>query len=253
MNNLSKRIIPCLDINGGRVVKGVNFVDLKDAGDPVEIAKRYSIEGADELTFLDISASVENRATIIDLVEKVVSKIDIPLTVGGGIRSLEDAKRLFDVGCSKVSINSSAVSNPDLIDEISSNFSSQKLVVAIDVKKVENDQYNVFVKGGKEDTGLEAISWAKEVEKRGAGEILLTSMDADGVKQGYDLEITGKIAKAVNIPVVASGGAGNMQDFKDAFNCGASAALAASIFHFKEVDIKELKEYLKNNGIKVNI
>lgn len=253
MNNLSKRIIPCLDINGGRVVKGVNFVDLKDAGDPVEIAKRYSIEGADELTFLDISASVENRATIIDLVEKVVKKIDIPLTVGGGIRSLEDAKRLFDVGCSKVSINSSAVSNPNLIDEISSNFSSQKLVVAIDVKKVENGQYNVFVKGGKEDTGLEAISWAKEVEKRGAGEILLTSMDADGVKKGYDLEITGKIAKTVNIPVIASGGAGNMKDFKEAFDCGASAALAASIFHFKEVDIKELKQYLKNNGIKVNI
>lgn len=253
MNNLTKRIIPCLDVNNGRVVKGVNFVGLKDAGDPVEIAKRYNDEGADELTFLDISASVENRGTIVDIVKNVAREVFIPLTVGGGIRNLDDIYALLNVGCDKISINSSAVKTPNLIDDGAKRFGSQCIVVAIDVKKVSDGSYHVFVKGGREDTGLNAIEWAKEVENRGAGEILLTSMDTDGVKQGFDLEITKEISKIVNIPVIASGGAGNMQHFKDAFLSGADAALAASIFHFKEVDIMELKKYLQNNGINVRI
>jgi imidazole glycerol-phosphate synthase subunit HisF len=253
VNNLTKRIIPCLDVNNGRVVKGVNFVGLKDAGDPVEIAKRYNDEGADELTFLDISASVENRGTIVDIVKNVAKEVFIPLTVGGGIRTLDDIYKLLNVGCDKISINSSAVKTPNLIDDGAKRFGSQCIVVAIDVKKLANGKYNVFVKGGQEDTGLDAISWAKEVVSRGAGEILLTSMDTDGVKTGYDLEITEQIAKAVNIPVIASGGAGNMQHFKEAFDCGASAALAASIFHFKEVDIMDLKRYLKQNNINVRL
>ena len=253
MNNLTKRIIPCLDVNNGRVVKGVNFVGLKDAGDPVEIAKRYNDEGADELTFLDISASVENRGTIVDIVKNVAHEVFIPLTVGGGIRNLDDIYALLNVGCDKISINSSAVKTPNLIDDGAKRFGSQCIVVAIDVKKVSDGSYHVFVKGGREDTGLDAISWAKEVENRGAGEILLTSMDTDGVKSGFDLEITKKISKIVNIPVIASGGAGNMKHFKDAFEAGADAALAASIFHFKEVDIMELKKYLKENNVNVRL
>ena len=253
MNNLTKRIIPCLDVNNGRVVKGVNFVGLKDAGDPVEIAKRYNDEGADELTFLDISASVENRGTIVDIVKNVAKEVFIPLTVGGGIRNLDDIYALLNVGCDKISINSSAVKTPSLIDDGAKRFGSQCIVVAIDVKKVSDGSYHVFVKGGREDTGLDAISWAKEVENRGAGEILLTSMDTDGVKQGFDLEITKAISKIVNIPVIASGGAGNMSHFKDAFEAGADAALAASIFHFKEVDIMDLKRYLQKNNINVRI
>ena len=253
MNNLTKRIIPCLDVNNGRVVKGVNFVGLKDAGDPVEIAKRYNDEGADELTFLDISASVENRGTIVDIVKNVAKEVFIPLTVGGGIRNLDDIYALLNVGCDKISINSSAVKTPNLIDDGAKRFGSQCIVVAIDVKKVSDGSYHVFVKGGREDTGLDAISWAKEVEKRGAGEILLTSMDTDGVKSGFDLEITKAISKIVNIPVIASGGAGNMYHFKDAFEAGADAALAASIFHFKEVDIMDLKRYLQKNNINVRI
>ena len=253
MNNLTKRIIPCLDVNNGRVVKGVNFVGLKDAGDPVEIAKRYNDEGADELTFLDISASVENRGTIVDIVKNVAKEVFIPLTVGGGIRNLDDIYALLNVGCDKISINSSAVKTPNLIDDGAKRFGSQCIVVAIDVKKVSDGSYHVFVKGGREDTGLDAISWAKEVEKRGAGEILLTSMDTDGVKSGFDLEITKAISKIVNIPVIASGGAGNMAHFKDAFEAGADAALAASIFHFKEVDIMDLKRYLQKNNINVRI
>ncbi len=253
MNNLTKRIIPCLDVNNGRVVKGVNFVGLKDAGDPVEIAKRYNDEGADELTFLDISASVENRGTIVDIVKNVAKEVFIPLTVGGGIRNLDDIYALLNVGCDKISINSSAVKTPNLIDDGAKRFGSQCIVVAIDVKKVSDGSYHVFVKGGREDTGLDAISWAKEVEKRGAGEILLTSMDTDGVKSGFDLEITKAISKIVNIPVIASGGAGKMEHFKDAFEAGADAALAASIFHFNEVDIMDLKRYLQKNNINVRI
>ena len=253
MNNLTKRIIPCLDVNNGRVVKGVNFVGLKDAGDPVEIAKRYNDEGADELTFLDISASVENRGTIVDIVKNVAKEVFIPLTVGGGIRNLDDIYALLNVGCDKISVNSSAVKTPNLIDDGAKRFGSQCIVVAIDVKKVSDGSYHVFVKGGREDTGLDAISWAKEVESRGAGEILLTSMDTDGDKSGFDLEITKEISKIVNIPVIASGGAGNMSHFKDAFEAGADAALAASIFHFKEVDIMDLKRYLQKNNINVRI
>ena len=253
MNNLTKRIIPCLDVNNGRVVKGVNFVGLKDAGDPVEIAKRYNDEGADELTFLDISASVENRGTIVDIVKNVAKEVFIPLTVGGGIRNLDDIYALLNVGCDKISINSSAVKTPSLIDDGAKRFGSQCIVVAIDVKKASDGSYHVFVKGGREDTGLDAISWAKEVENRGAGEILLTSMDTDGVKSGFDLEIIKEISKIVNIPVIASGGAGNMSHFKDAFEAGADAALAASIFHFKEVDIMDLKRYLQKNNINVRI
>ena len=253
MDNLAKRVIPCLDVDNGRVVKGVNFVGLKDAGDPVEVAKRYNDEGADELTFLDITASFENRGTIVDIVKNVAKEVFIPLTVGGGIRTLDDIYALLNVGCDKISINSSAVKNPDFINDGAKRFGSQCIVVAIDVKKVANNKYNVFVKGGREDTGLDAIAWAKEVYNRGAGEILLTSMDTDGVKQGFDLQITKEISKIVDIPVIASGGAGTMKHFKEAFDVGASAALAASIFHFKEIDIMDLKRYLKENGINVRL
>lgn len=253
MNNLTKRIIPCLDVNNGRVVKGVNFVGLKDAGDPVEIAKRYNDEGADELTFLDISASVENRGTIVDIVKNVAKEVFIPLTVGGGIRNLDDIYALLNVGCDKVSINSSAVSNPGFINESSKRFGSQCIVVAIDVKRVADGSYHVFVKGGREDTGLDALAWAKEVTDRGAGEILLTSMDTDGAKTGFELNITKQISDLVGIPVIASGGAGTMEHIKEAFECGASAALAASIFHFKEIDIMDLKRYLRANNIPVRI
>jgi len=254
MNYFAKRIIPCLDVNNGRVVKGVNFVGLRDAGDPVEVARRYNAEGADELTFLDIGASHEGRDTIVDVVKKVASEIFIPLTVGGGIRKLDDIYNLLNVGCDKVSINSSAVVNPNFIDEASKRFGSQCIVVAIDVKKVANGSYHVFVKGGREDTGLDAVQWAKEVYNRGAGEILLTSMDTDGAKSGFELDITKQISSAIDIPVIASGGAGTMEHIKDAFTKGgAEAALAASIFHFKEIDIMDLKYYLKDNNIPVRI
>ena len=241
MSSFAKRIIPCLDVNNGRVVKGVNFVGLRDAGDPVEVAKRYNAEGADEITFLDITASHENRGTIVDIVEKVAKEVFIPLTVGGGIRTLEDIYALLNVGCDKVSINSSAVSNPGFINESSKRFGSQCIVVAIDVKRVADGSYHVFVKGGREDTGLDALAWAKEVTDRGAGEILLTSMDTDGAKTGFELNITKQISDLVGIPVIASGGAGTMEHIKEAFECGASAALAASIFHFKQIDIMDLK------------
>ena len=249
----TKRIIPCLDCKDGRVVKGTNFVDLRDAGDPVEIAKRYNDEGADELTFLDISASVENRGTIVDIVKNVAKEVFIPLTVGGGIRNLDDIYALLNVGCDKISINSSAVKTPNLIDDGAKRFGSQCIVVAIDVKKVSDGSYHVFVKGGREDTGLDALAWAKEVTDRGAGEILLTSMDTDGAKTGFELNITKQISDLVGIPVIASGGAGNMSHFKDAFEAGADAALAASIFHFKEVDIMDLKRYLQKNNVNVRI
>ena len=253
MSYFAKRIIPCLDVDNGRVVKGINFVDLKDAGDPVEVAKRYNKEGADEITFLDIGASYEDRDTIVDVVKKVAQEVFIPLTVGGGIRKLDDIYKLLNVGCDKVSINSSAVVNPDFINEGAKRFGSQCIVVAIDVKKVADGSYHVFVKGGREDTGLEATAWAKEVYNRGAGEILLTSMDTDGTKAGFETNITKKISNLVDIPVIASGGAGTMEHIKDAFLCGADAALAASIFHFKEIEIMELKRYLATQNIPVRL
>jgi len=253
LGSFAKRIIPCLDVKDGRVVKGVNFVGLKDAGDPVEVAKRYNNEGADEITFLDITASHENRDTIVDIVRDVAKEVFIPLTVGGGIRKLDDIYKLLNVGCDKVSINSSAIVTPNLINNGAKRFGSQCIVVAIDVKKVEDGSYHVFVKGGREDTGLDALEWAKEVYNRGAGEILLTSMDADGTKAGFELNITKQVSSLVDIPVIASGGAGTMEHMKEAFDHGAQAALAASIFHFREIDIMDLKHYLSDNGIPVRI
>lgn len=253
MENFAKRIIPCLDVNNGRVVKGVNFVGLKDAGDPIEVAKRYNDEGADELCFLDITASSDGRDTIVHVVEEVAKQLFIPLTVGGGIRKIDDISRLLNVGCDKVSLNSSAVDNPNLIYEAANKFGSQCIVVAIDVKKNSKGSYNVFVHGGRKDTGLDAIQWAKKVYDLGAGEILLTSMDSDGTKAGYDLNITSAISNSVQIPVIASGGAGTMQHILQAFQNGADAALAASIFHYKEIEIMKLKEFLKDNGIGVRI
>ncbi|MDD3323987.1 MAG: imidazole glycerol phosphate synthase subunit HisF [Sulfurospirillaceae bacterium] len=252
MDYFAKRIIPCLDVKNGRVVKGVNFVGLRDAGDPVEVAKRYNEEGADEITFLDITASHEERNTMVDIVAKVAKEVFIPLTVGGGIRTLEDIYNLLHVGCDKISINSHAIKNPDFINEASKRFGSQCIVVAIDAKRT-GDSWNVFINGGRIDTGLDALEWAKEVEQRGAGEILLTSMDCDGVKQGYDIELTSKMSKMLNIPVIASGGAGTMEHIKEAFLNNADAALAASIFHFKEINIVDLKNYLKNEGIAVRL
>lgn len=253
MSYFAKRIIPCLDVKDGRVVKGVNFVGLIDAGNPVEVAKRYNEEGADEITFLDITASHENRDTIVDVVKEVAKEVFIPLTVGGGIRTLEDIYRLLNVGCDKISINSSAIKNPDFINEGAKRFGSQCIVVAIDVKKVAPNKYNVFINGGRQDTGLDALAWAKEAYDRGAGEILLTSMDADGTKAGFELYITKQISSLVDIPVIASGGAGTMEHIKDAFLNGAEAALAASIFHFKEIDIMDLKRYLSQNNIPVRL
>ena len=253
MRNFAKRIIPCLDVNNGRVVKGVNFIGLRDAGDPIEVAKRYNDEGADELCFLDITASSDGRDTIVHVVEEVAKQLFIPLTVGGGIKKLDDISKLLNVGCDKVSLNSSAVDNPNLIYEAAKKFGSQCVVVAIDVKKNSNGDYNVFVHGGRKDTGLDAISWAKKVYELGAGEILLTSMDADGTKNGYDLAITSAISNLVEIPVIASGGAGTMEHILEAFKNGADAALAASIFHYKEIEISKLKEFLKANQIGVRI
>ncbi len=253
MNNFCKRIIPCLDVDNGRVVKGTNFIELKDAGDPVEVARRYNEEGADEITFLDIGASHENRQTIVDVVKKVAKEVFIPLTVGGGIRQLDDIYKLLDVGCDKISLNSSAVANPSLIDQSSKRFGTQCIVVAIDVKKMPDGSYNVFVNGGRKDTKLDAVKWAKEVYDRGAGEILLTAMDKDGTKSGFELNITKAIADSVDIPIIASGGAGTMGHFKDVFEIGADAALAASIFHYKQVDIMQLKYYLQKQNINMRI
>ncbi len=252
MEYFAKRIIPCLDVKNGRVVKGVNFVGLQDAGDPVEVAKRYNEEGADEITFLDITATHEKRDTIVDIVREVAKEVFIPLTVGGGIRKLDDIYALLNVGCDKVSINSSAVNNPDFIDESSKRFGSQCIVVAIDVKKCKNS-WNVYVSGGRVDTGKDALKWVEEVVDRGAGEILLTSMDADGTKNGYDNEIIDIISRKVNVPIIASGGAGTKEHIKETFLCGADAALAASIFHYKEIDIMDLKRYLKKNGIAIRL
>ncbi|MCG8236325.1 imidazole glycerol phosphate synthase subunit HisF [Tenacibaculum finnmarkense] len=248
---LKKRIIPCLDIKNGRTVKGVNFVDIKDAGDPIELAKQYVKDGADELVFLDITATLENRKTLVDLVEQIAQEINIPFTVGGGISSVDDALALIKAGADKVSINSSAVKNPQLITDLKNRFGSQFVVVAIDTKFI-NNQWKVFTKGGTHETELETVSWGKEVEKLGAGEILLTSMNNDGTKAGFALDITNSVSKAVNIPVIASGGAGKEVHFKDVFTkTEASAGLAASIFHFAEIPIPKLKKYLKEQNIAV--
>ncbi|HHW18229.1 MAG TPA: imidazole glycerol phosphate synthase subunit HisF [Firmicutes bacterium] len=252
---LAKRIIPCLDVKDGRVVKGVNFVSLKDAGDPVELAQAYDREGADEIVFLDISASVEGRRTMVDVVRKTAEKVFIPLTVGGGIRDVDDVKNLLLAGADKVSINTSAVLNPDLVRKASQRFGSQCIVVAIDARKVQSkpqEKWNVFIYGGRQDTGLDACEWAKRVESLGAGEILLTSMDRDGTAYGYDISLTRAISETVHIPVIASGGAGTLRDFKEVFEEGkADAALAASVFHYGKLSIKQVKGYLAGEGIVV--
>lgn len=252
---LSKRIIPCLDVTGGRVVKGVNFVNLIDAGDPVQVAKAYSEEGADEIVFLDITASSDERNIMLDVVEKTASEVFIPLTVGGGIRNLEDIRNLLNAGADKISINSQAVKDPILVSKGAERFGSQCIVVAIDVKrKLDGTGFEVYIHGGRTNTGLDAIVWAKQMEDYGAGEILLTSMDCDGTKAGYDLELTRRISESVGIPVIASGGAGNKEHFYDAFTLGrADAALAASLFHFKELPIKELKTYLAGRNLPIRL
>ncbi len=250
---LTKRIIPCLDIKEGRTVKGTNFVDLRDAGDPVELATIYAKEGADELVFLDITATVDNRKTLAELVKKVAHAINIPFCVGGGIGSIDDVAVLLNAGADKISINSSAVRNPELVDQLAKEFGSQCIVVAIDTRFFEN-QNIVHTHGGRKATDLNTIDWAKEIENRGAGEILLTSMDTDGTKNGFANALTSVISGAANIPVIASGGAGTMEHFYEVFTEGkADAALAASIFHFKEIGIKQLKGYLKNRGLHMRI
>jgi len=248
---LKKRIIPCLDIKDGQTVKGVNFVNLINAGDPIELAKRYEEEGADELVFLDITATVEERKTFVDLVRKIARELSIPFTVGGGISSVEDVRKLLNAGADKISINSSAVKNPNLIKDLANEFGSQCIVVAIDTRNREGID-NVYIKGGREITELETLEWAKTVESLGAGEILLTSMDADGTKNGFDLRITKRITDEVSIPVIASGGAGAIQDFEEVFTkTNATAALAASIFHFGEIPIPKLKNELKQKQISI--
>lgn len=248
----AKRIIPCLDVNNGRVVKGVNFVNLVDAGDPVECAKVYDNAGADELVFLDITASSDGRSTVTDMVNKVAKEVFIPFTVGGGIRTVEDFRKILNAGADKVAVNSAAVKRPKLISEAAEIFGSQCVVCAIDAKRKETGCWEVYLNGGRTATGIDAVEWAKRAEDLGAGEILLTSMDADGTKAGYDLELTKKVSSQTGIPVIASGGAGYLEHFLDAFIKGkADAVLAASLFHFKEIEICDLKEYLKNNGISV--
>ncbi len=249
------RIIPCLDVNNGRVVKGVNFVNLTDAGDPVEIAAAYDAAGADELVFLDITASSDGRNTVVDMVRRVAEKVFIPFTVGGGIRTVDDFRAILREGADKVSVNSAAIKRPELIKEAADIFGSQCVVVAIDAKRREPfDGWNIYLNGGRVDTGIDAIEWAKKAESLGAGEILLTSMDCDGTKNGYDIELTRQISEAVSIPVIASGGAGKLEHFKDAVTEGkADAVLAASLFHFKELEIKEVKEYLQKEGISVRL
>ncbi len=252
---LTKRIIPCLDVHGGRVVKGVNFVDLVDAGDPVAIAKAYDEAGADEVVFLDITASSDARETVVDMVRKVAANVFIPFTVGGGIRTVDDFKALLREGADKISVNSSAIARPELISEAAEKFGSQCVVVAIDAKRREDGSgWNIYKNGGRIDVGIDAVEWAKKVEELGAGEILLTSMDGDGTKAGYDLELTRAISESVSIPVIASGGAGTLEHFYEALTEGkADAALAASLFHFKELEIKEVKQYLKGKGVPVRL
>lgn len=247
----AKRIIPCLDVNNGRVVKGVNFVNLIDAGDPVETAKAYNKAGADELVFLDITASSDNRGTVVDMVKKVAKEVFIPFTVGGGIRTIENFREILNAGADKVSVNSSAIKNPALISEAAKKFGSQCVVCAIDAKK-NGDKWEVFLNGGRVNTGIDAVEWAKEAARLGAGEILLTSMDADGTKAGYDIALTKAVSESVDIPVIASGGAGKLEHFYEAFSeAKADAVLAASLFHFNEIKICELKDYLRTKGISV--
>ncbi|MCR5032293.1 MAG: imidazole glycerol phosphate synthase subunit HisF [Lachnospiraceae bacterium] len=251
----TKRIIPCLDVNKGRVVKGVNFVNLRDAGDPVEIAAAYDQAGADELVFLDITASSDNRATVADMVARVADRVFIPFTVGGGIRTVDDFKAILREGADKVSVNSAAIKDPELISRGADKFGSQCVVVAIDAKRrTEGEGWTIYLNGGRVDTGIDAVEWAIKAEKLGAGEILLTSMDCDGTKAGYDIELTKTIASNVSIPVIASGGAGTKEHFAQALTQGgAEAALAASLFHYKELEIREVKEYLREQGISVRL
>lgn len=251
---LSTRIIPCLDVRDGRVVKGINFVDIVDAGDPVEAAMRYEAEGADEICFLDINASYENRGTMIDVVKRTAEKVFIPITVGGGIRDLDKIKELLRSGADKVSLNSPALNNPDFINEAADRFGSQCIVVAVDVKRRKDGGWDVYKNGGRVCTGRDAIEWIQEVTERGAGEILLTSMDCDGTKNGYDIEILKKVTDMIDIPVIASGGAGEKAHFLDAvIKGGADAVLAASLFHYRELEIMDLKKYLKDNGVETRI
>ena len=248
----TKRIIPCLDVNKGRVVKGVNFVDLKDAGDPVEIAKAYDAAGADELVFLDITASCEGRDTVVEMVRQVAANVFIPFTVGGGIRTIDDFKRLLREGADKISVNSAAIDRPELITEAAEKFGSQCVVVAVDAKRREDGGWNIYKHGGRLDTGIDALEWVKKAERLGAGEILLTSMDCDGTKAGYDISLTREVSDAVSIPVIASGGAGTLEHFYEALTeGGADAALAASLFHYKELEIRQVKDYLAAKGVSV--
>lgn len=251
----TKRIIPCLDVKNGRVVKGVNFVNLIDAGDPVAVAKAYDKAGADEVVFLDITASSDGRSTVVDMVRKVAEQMFIPFTVGGGISSVDDFKLLLREGADKISVNSAAIDRPELVSEAADKFGSQCVVVAIDAKRREDGSgWNIYKHGGRLDCGIDAVEWAAKVEKLGAGEILLTSMDCDGTKAGYDIELTRAISSELNIPVIASGGAGELSHFYDALtDGGAEAALAASLFHYKELEIKEVKEYLRGRGVSVRL
>ena len=251
----TKRIIPCLDVKDGRVVKGVNFVNLKDAGDPVEIASAYDKAGADEVVFLDITASSDGRNTVVDMVRRVAEQVFIPFTVGGGIRTVDDFKALLREGADKISVNSAAIDNPRLLSDAADKFGSQCVVLAIDAKKrADGSGFNIYKHGGRLDCGIDAVEWAIEAERLGAGEILLTSMDCDGTKAGFDLELTKAVSSAVSIPVIASGGAGQMSHFKDALTIGgADAALAASLFHYKELEIMDLKHYLRDEGVPVRI
>ena len=250
----TKRIIPCLDVNNNRVVKGINFVNLKDAGDPVEVAKAYDKAGADELVFLDITASSDARKTVIDMVSRVAENVFIPFTVGGGIRTVDDFKEILRAGADKISVNSAAINNPNLVAEAADKFGSQCVVVAIDAKRRPDGGWNIYKNGGRVDVGIDAVEWAKKVCDLGAGEILLTSMDCDGTKAGYDIELTRAIAEQVSIPVIASGGAGTMEHFYDAFVEGkAEAVLAASLFHYKEMEIRDLKKYLQGRDIPVRL
>jgi cyclase len=254
MTMLAKRIIPCLDITGGRVVKGVNFVELRDAGDPVDAAKAYESQGADELTFLDITASSDDRETIVEVVQDVAEQVFMPLTVGGGIRVADDVRRMLNAGADKVSFNTAAVNNPGILSETSAQFGSQCIVLAVDARRRDDGGWEVFTHGGRTPVGLDAIEWIKEGVDRGAGEILLTSMDADGTKDGYDLELTRTVADAVGVPVIASGGAGTLEHLYEALTEGkADAVLAASIFHFGEFTIAETKEYLREKGVTVRL
>ena len=251
---LAKRIIPCLDVNAGRVVKGVNFVELRDAGDPVEIARRYDEQGADEITFLDITASSDDRDIILHIVEAVASQVFIPLTVGGGVRQVEDVRRLLNAGADKVSMNTAAVNNPQLVADASARVGAQCIVVAVDAKQAAPGRWEVFTHGGRKNTGLDAIEWVRQVEGLGAGEILLTSMDRDGTRAGFDLPLTRAVAEAVGIPVIASGGVGTLQHLADGVTEGrADAVLAASIFHYGEYTVRQAKEYMRSRGIEVRL